>query len=739
MDYKDTITASDFVVENMTEFARYNTTHKFGSYIDGLKLIHRRILWTLRDTVKDIKVLSASGEILKLHPHGDSSTVEAIFRLTQDHKNVLPLLGSVGYNGAYSTGTHAAARYVETCITEFARDLYFKHTNLGTLRMIRSEVENDKYEPEYLIPCLPAALLTGTYGIGLGYRCHVIPMGLSEVCDATIKYVSLLRDRKDPKKYMKQFAKYFIADFPVDSHILNRNQLLTDYSNGNFDTDIITEGTMTLTPNAIFIHTLPQEKLFHLLHDKLGSMIIGKDNFIANTFSRIDNLSTGKKIGNLKLTLRRGIDPFTILDKLKAFIGFTASWTPLMYFSSSEGTLAKLTPFDLISLWYRERARSIQSELKYTQTRYVNELRMIAALVAIVDHTREVTEIFEKAVSQADTVATLRQRFNLTDFQANYIGDLKMSQITKTGKAALLAKKEEITAKLMALKQRFMDIPSAVIADAKYMKETYGKLAQRRTIFPEYKGAVITSSGIIQCEDLEAIKSNLASFPDADFIYQADSKYRYCCKNNAISCINDQPNDLPRETGMDRYILSEVPLTHTVCRRSGTISRVEGLQYKADPDMDLFYTTKKSIYVTKAGIVGVINTEDFVLRKSIVATGVASDVIYVAPYRTKRFYVVYVNIKEPNVVRIDKITESGRLKCLPNGKSQIIGIYSPDDTVSFSVPQTILSRCPIRHFFIDDIEKALQNETSIRLYLSKKITSNGVKLTSYKKSILWTL
>ena len=741
MIYNEQMNLSDFVTTNMEAFAEYATSHRFASYIDGLLLSQRRILWTMKDTDKFSKCATVAGAVMALHPHGDASIADAIFRLAQECSHSVPLIDHEGNVGRYFAKSHAAPRYVDMNLSKFARDVYFNQTHPDSLRYIPSETGDVLFEPLYLIPCIPMALLTGSFGIGIGFRCFVPILGLEEVCTAVMKYAEMIDNHKSPSKAYDKFAKYFIPDFPVHSRLLNYNELLQEYSKGNFDVPVITEGTMDISKDEIAIHTLPHDTEFEPLHMKLGEMIVGKDNFIANNFAKLDNLSVGKDIvGNVKLTLRRGVDPFTVLDELKKTIRFQGSWKSLMYFASPDNKLCKLDQMQILDLWYAERVRCIQTELKHTQRRLVTELRKKAALVAIVDHTDEILDLFKRSNSSDDVIHPLMQTYGLSEFQANYIvNDLKINQITKQGKESLLADKENISKKLIDLRDKFVHVPTIIYEDAEKIRKEYCKKYSRRLIIPEYKGAIMLPNGMIQCTSIDEINEKAKTFDDAEFIYMADTKYRYAVMNNAVVDLTDSKVDIPGESNITKIMLSHTPLKYTAMVDNDTLSVMEGLKLPTNNRV-AYYIGKRCTTIDRNGKVNVVDTNTLPIRKGADATGIKSDIMYLSSTTSEEYlYIVYVNSSETNTIRISRIKHSGKLAVVPIGTTIYVGVFTKEDTIAFTTPKEIMNRCSIRHIYIPNIEEVMGGNDMIRVFLSKKNTSNNKQLVPYKKSVIWTV
>ena len=100
-------------------------------YRDGLKLVHRRILYAmgckLPCKTRQVKSAQVTGKVIgEFHPHGDTSVYEAAVNMCNWWSTYIPLLASETSMGSIQGGRAAAQRYTEMMVSEFAKDVIFK-------------------------------------------------------------------------------------------------------------------------------------------------------------------------------------------------------------------------------------------------------------------------------------------------------------------------------------------------------------------------------------------------------------------------------------------------------------------------------------------------------------------------------------------------------------------------------------------------------------------------------------
>ena len=272
-EFKQEVTASEIVEDNMNKYARHVLLQRLPNHVDGLKLIHRRILMALGSTEEKMKGSALIGKVMgTYHPHGDASIYGAIIRLAQPFNQVYPFVKVYGNVGDYSGEMAAAARYIDVTSSEFTRDLFFNKTNHKTLTYVPSET-GVGIEAAYFIPVIPTALITGTQTIGVGVKSTIPYLELSNVCTLVEKFVALRKE--NPLTYhdnLITLAKYLVPDTPSHSLLRNYKAIIEAYTANKFTTSIIMDGVIDLYPDSIHIRTIPYGRDLKAILEELGTM-----------------------------------------------------------------------------------------------------------------------------------------------------------------------------------------------------------------------------------------------------------------------------------------------------------------------------------------------------------------------------------------------------------------------------------------------------------------------------------
>jgi topoisomerase-4 subunit A len=181
---------------------------------DGLKPVHRRLLWAMRLLRLDPagaykKSARVVGDVIgKYHPHGDQSVYDAMVRLAQDFALRYPLVDGQGNFGNIDGDNAAAYRYTEARLTAVAMQLMAR-LDEGTVDF-RPTYNGEEEEPEVFPGLFPNLLANGASGIAVGMATSIPPHNVGELIDAAAE---LIDNPKVDDRILMQFVKG--PDFPT--------------------------------------------------------------------------------------------------------------------------------------------------------------------------------------------------------------------------------------------------------------------------------------------------------------------------------------------------------------------------------------------------------------------------------------------------------------------------------------------------------------------------------------------
>ena len=731
-EFKSEMTFAECSVDNMAKYTDYTVWTKLPNCIDGLKPVQRRIIWAIHKN-KDFDSLNKEtilvGDVMKMHPHGDQSISDAIINLTQPFTHVVPLVYSESNIGSYANDGHGAAamRYVDVCKSDAAEAIFFADTNPSTLHMVPPESEAvNCLEPLYLIPRIPTTMLIRSFGIASGCRSLTPAYGVSNLCKLTKEYIKLRSTCQDWQSKERTLVKYLLPDYATDCYLRNSRALIAAYRKGDFKFPIVTDGKMKIVYDNnsfafnIVFSTIAPNCEFHATTQEVGSQMstrLVKNSWEQRTFQQMEDF-TGSKSGagcmrgNFNCILRRGINPFDILAELKKRMSFSSSWVPEPSYVDNRGKKLEETPFTLLNRWYKVRNESVLGDLKQKLKQLVDRLRQLRALIVVVDHAKEVADIFRTSDTEEHAVAVLAKRFKLTNYQARYLASLKMSQITARGRDELTRDLEDIKNKIREHNTKFQRIDQLMIESVEKFEERFAKQFPQKCIIPKYVGyARYRDTGYIMLETLEEMDEVLKTF-QADLVdfelFDKHDSYQYLLAMGHEENIT-VGDDLPKYFKARSVYKFNGQKNTAALSKDGGVLAVYGLAPATDSVSRTVPVFDKFSVITKKGEWQTYDVDDKTTRRSLNVMATLKDAVYVSELCDDECIVIHASTSQPNYLLIERINRHKKLTRMVYGDWYILAVIPiNNERVCINVPKELRARCQVRHIIFENLGQCLK-------------------------------
>ena len=291
---------------------------------DGLKPVHRRILYSMYDGNYDWnkpyrKSARIVGEVMgKFHPHGDSAIYESMVRMAQSFSMSLKLLDGQGNFGSMDGDPPAAMRYTEIRLGKVAGTL-LDDIDKETVNFIEN-YDNSLKEPSVLPAKYPNLLVNGAGGIAVGMATNIPPHNLGEIIDATILLL------KNPKAEDSEIKECILGpDFPTGGIIIGNNGIQSSYSTGRGS--IVIRGNTEIETNAkekssIIINEIPYQVNKSRLVEQIADCVRAK-KIEGITDLRDESDKDGVRI---VVELKRDATAEVVLNQLHKFTSLQTSF-----------------------------------------------------------------------------------------------------------------------------------------------------------------------------------------------------------------------------------------------------------------------------------------------------------------------------------------------------------------------------------------------------------------------------
>lgn len=414
---------------------------------DGLKPVHRRILYAMNDLgVSSKSPYKKSARIVgdvigKYHPHGDIAVYDALVRMAQDFSMRIPAVDGQGNFGSIDGDSAAAMRYTEARMTPLAEEL-LKDLDKDTVDFVPNYDESLN-EPDVLPARVPNLLLNGSSGIAVGMATNIPPHSLNELVDGLL----LLLDDKNAS--LEQImTKIKGPDFPTGGVIFGKKGIIDAYRTGRGRVKIRAKTHIEQKSNKdiIIIDELPYQTNKARLVEQIATLV--KDKSI-DGISEVRDESDREGI-RVVIELKRDAMSEIVLNNLFKQTTMEATFGVIMLAIDNKEPKI-FTLIELLKLFLNHRKTVIIRRTIFDLQKARARAHILEGLKIALDNIDEVIELIK---TSADTNAAregLVNQFSLSEIQANAILDMKLNRLTGLEREKIDNELKEILAEIERL------------------------------------------------------------------------------------------------------------------------------------------------------------------------------------------------------------------------------------------------------------------------------------------------
>ncbi len=407
---------------------------------DGLKPVHRRILYTMHDlkiTSKTAYKKSARivGDAMgKYHPHGDTSIYDALVRMAQDFSMREPLIDGQGNFGSIDGDSAAAMRYTEARLTKIAEEV-LKDLDKDTVNFTPNYDDTTK-EPAVLPTRVPTLLLNGSEGIAVGMATKIPPHNLGELLNAILYLID------NPKCDISELMGFISGpDFPTGGTIFGRRGINDAYKTGRGRVKIRAKHHMEQKhkKEVIVLDELPYQVNKARLIEQIA--ILARDKQIEG-ISEVRDESDRDGI-RVVIEIKKDAMSEIVLNNLyKSTPLETTFGIILLAVHNKEPKVYNLLELLVIFLSHRKTViiRRTIFELEKAKAR----AHILEGLKIALDNIDEVVQIIKASTNDADAKEKLSARFSFSVIQCQAILDMRLGRLTSLQRDKLEAEYKEL-------------------------------------------------------------------------------------------------------------------------------------------------------------------------------------------------------------------------------------------------------------------------------------------------------
>lgn len=417
---------------------------------DGLKPVHRRILYTLYEEgmtpdKKYQKSANAVGAVMgHYHPHGDSAIYESMVRMAQDFTYRHTLVDGHGNFGSIDGDGAAASRYTEARLAKISMEL-LRDLNKDTVDFSEN-YDGQRKEPVVLPSRFPNILVNGNMGIAVGMATNIPPHNLGEVIDGCVAYID------NPEITVTELMQYIKGpDFPTAGVILGNSGIKRAYESGRGAITIRGMATVEETHNKhrIVITELPYQVNKKALIQRIGELVRDK------VIDGISNLSDESALEGIKIVIdvKKEANANVVLNNLYKHTQLQTSYG-INFLMLVDGSPRTLGLREIIEKYIDHQKHVIYRRCQFDLKRYKDRLHILDGLKIALDNIDRVIKIIRESADDDEAKAGLMSNFALSEVQSQAILDMRLKRLTGLEKSKI----EEEIAELEKLVKELEEI-----------------------------------------------------------------------------------------------------------------------------------------------------------------------------------------------------------------------------------------------------------------------------------------
>ena len=442
---------------------------------DGLKPVHRRILYTmgeqgLRPGGRFAKSARIAGEVMgKYHPHGDSAIYDSMVRLAQDWNLRYPLVDGQGNFGSMDGDPAAASRYTEARLGRPGNEL------LGDLDKdtvdFRPNYDGSEDEPKVLPAKLPNLLLNGQIGIAVGMATSIPTHNLGELVDATIELID------KPESTVDDLLKFVKGpDFPTGAIVYGGAPMRQAYTTGRGSVTIRAVANIEETKRGryqIIVTEIPYAVNKAVLIEKIAELV--KDKKITTISDLRDESARGKI--RIVIELKKDAYPKKVLNQLYKLTSLQTNFHYNML-ALVDGIQPRMLGLkEILDEFVKHRRNVVRRRTEFELRKAKERAHILEGYKIALDNIDEVIKTIRASKTQDEAEKALIAKFSLSEIQAKAILAMQLRRLTGLEREAIEKELNELLALISKLEGILADekeILNIIKTELIEMKEKYG-------------------------------------------------------------------------------------------------------------------------------------------------------------------------------------------------------------------------------------------------------------------------
>ena len=453
---------------------------------DGLKPVHRRILFAMNDLGNDFnkpykKSARIVGDVIgKYHPHGDAAVYDATVRMAQDFSLRYPLVDGQGNFGSIDGDPPAAMRYTEIRMTKLSSFL-LDDIDFETVDFIPN-YDGSLQEPSVLPAKFPNLLVNGSSGIAVGMSSNIPPHNLTESIDATLYFI----DHSDCSiDELKSIIKG--PDFPTGGIIYGYTGINNYFNTGRGLVKV--RARYHFEKSKIIITEIPYQVNKSKILERIAELV--KEKKLEGISDLRDE--SDREGMRVVIELKRDANETVVINNLFKHTQLEETFG-VIFLAIVNNQPKILNIKDMLSLFVDFRKEIVIKRTIFELKKAEARLHILEAFRVVAQNIDEVIELIKTSESPVTAKERLMQKYGFSDIQAKAVLDLKLEKITNLEREHIIKEYEEILDKVKKLRELLASeklIKEVIKEELKLIRDKFGDARRTEIVQEENETALI--------------------------------------------------------------------------------------------------------------------------------------------------------------------------------------------------------------------------------------------------------
>tara|TARA_Y100001970_G_scaffold257925_1_gene337277 strand:- start:901 stop:3384 length:2484 start_codon:yes stop_codon:yes gene_type:complete len=451
---------------------------------DGLKPVHRRILWSMfstgiRPDRPHRKCATVVGDVIgNYHPHGDNAIYEAMVRMGQTFSLANTLIDPHGNFGSPSDPP-AAYRYTECRLTDLAMRMV-ESIDEETVDLITT-FDGSGEEPLVMPARFPNLLVNGSQGIAVGMATNIPTHNLTEIIDATLHLID------NPDATVADLMEFVQGpDFPTGGLIMGRAGLTSAFTTGRGSirirarAEIVEDGRNT----QIVVTEIPYQQSIENIEQKIADAV---DRKILDGIRELRNESA-KGQTRFVIELKRDAPASVVLNNLYKHTPLQTSFAANMV-ALIDGVPRTINLADALNAYVQHQIEVVTRRSEYRLQQAGDRAHIVEGLLRALDLIDEIIALIRASEDRASALAELQlEPFEFSERQANHILDMQLGRLTRLGRTRLEEELVELQERIKELEEILNNetqLRSVIKSELSEVREEHDTPRRSQIVFDE--------------------------------------------------------------------------------------------------------------------------------------------------------------------------------------------------------------------------------------------------------------